>query len=274
MFFFMKSLAAGLQRSAILFKIKFELQFGVDHRAFCAIREASCSATRLTPEVMNAPSKRKVAKSPSPARQDGLETRRQLLEAAGEVFAEQGHAKATSKEICKRAKANIAAVNYHFGGKDELYSAVLEEAHSRLVSVEAMAAAAKSRMAPELKLRMFVTRIVSEVAKPNRVRWELRVLSREVLSQSPLMTGLVENQIAPKAKFLRAIIAEIMQLPVDHPAVSRSLVNVMGPFLMLLITDRSLQKKVAPKLDLEVEALTNHMVTYAIAGMKAVAAKR
>jgi TetR/AcrR family transcriptional regulator, regulator of cefoperazone and chloramphenicol sensitivity len=221
---------------------------------------------------MNAPTKRKVANAPPPARQDGLATRKQLLEAAGEVFAEHGHAKATSKEICKRAKANIAAVNYHFGGKDELYSAVLEEAHSRLVSLDAVAAAAQSRIPPEQKLRMFMKLIVSEVGNRDRVRWELRVLSREVLSRSPLMEGLIDNQIAPKAKFLRAILAEIMHLPVDHPAVSRSLINVMGPFLMLLITDRNLQKKVAPKLDGDIEALGDHMLTYALAGMKAVAA--
>ena len=39
------------------------------------------------------------------------ETRRQLLEAAGVVFAERGFRDATVREICRRAGANIAAVN-------------------------------------------------------------------------------------------------------------------------------------------------------------------
>ena len=38
-------------------------------------------------------------------------TRRRLLEAAGEVFAEHGFRAATVQEICRRADANIAAVN-------------------------------------------------------------------------------------------------------------------------------------------------------------------
>lgn len=218
--------------------------------------------------------KRSSRKSPSRApsvRQDGIETKRQLLEAAGKVFAEQGYAKATSKEICKRAAANIAAVNYHFGGKDELYAAVLLEAHSRLISLESMQAAAQSRIDPRTKLRLFLSRIIAEVTRSNQAGWELRVLSREVLSRSAMMTTLIENQIAPKARLLRALIAEIMDLPVDHPAVSRCVINIMGPFLMLLITDRTLQKQVAPKLDVDSDALAEHMVTYALAGIDAVA---
>lgn len=209
----------------------------------------------------------------APVRQDGLETRRALLEAAGQIFAEQGYARATSKDICARANANIAAVNYHFGGKDGLYAAVLEEAHSRLVSIEAMAATAKSNIEPRMKLRIFLQRIVTEACK-DRGGWELRVLSREVLSRSPMMSRLVENQIAPKAKILRSVLAELMHLPADDPAVSRVVLNLMGPFLMLLITDRSLQKQVAPKLELDPEVLTEHMYIYALAGMEAVAKER
>ena len=59
------------------------------------------------------------------------ETRRQLLEAAGAVFAEVGFRDATVREICKRAGANVAAVNYHFGDKETLYLEVLRYTHAR-----------------------------------------------------------------------------------------------------------------------------------------------
>lgn len=208
-----------------------------------------------------------------PARQDGLETRRALLEAAGEVFAEHGYAKATSKEICERARANIAAVNYHFGSKEGLYAAVLQEAHARLVSIESMTATASSNVDAKQKLRMFLGQVVGQLSSRERTGWELRVLSREILSRSPMMAGLVEKQIAPKATLLRAIVAEVMKLPAEHPAVSRSIINIIGPVLMLLVTDRTIQKKVAPHLDLAEDAMTEHFVTFALGGLEAVARK-
>jgi TetR/AcrR family transcriptional regulator, regulator of cefoperazone and chloramphenicol sensitivity len=221
--------------------------------------------------VKKVSAKRKAAKRNLPARQDGLETRQQLLQAAGEVFGEHGYANATSKEICERANANVAAVNYHFGGKDGLYAAVLEEAHARLISLDALAAAAHSPIDPRLKLKMFIGRIVGEISKRGAESWELRVLSREVLSQSTMMDRMVDNQIVPKSRLFRAVVGEIMQLPAEHPAVSRSIVNIMGPCVLLLIASRSVQKKALPYLDLNPETLTNHMVTFALAGLDAVA---
>src|SRR5476651_2466907 len=53
------------------------------------------------------------------------ETRRRLLQAAGEVFAERGFHAATIKDITDRAGASLASVNYHFRDKSELYAAVL-----------------------------------------------------------------------------------------------------------------------------------------------------
>ncbi|HCR12161.1 MAG TPA: DUF1956 domain-containing protein, partial [Desulfovibrio sp.] len=46
------------------------------------------------------------------------ETRRRLLDAAGEIFSSKGYQAATVREITKLAKANLAAIHYHFGSKD------------------------------------------------------------------------------------------------------------------------------------------------------------
>jgi AcrR family transcriptional regulator len=59
--------------------------------------------------------------SPDPAR----DTRGRLLDAALLVFAEKGYDGAGIRDIAARAQANSAMVQYHFGGKEGLYQAVL-----------------------------------------------------------------------------------------------------------------------------------------------------
>src|SRR5229473_4084962 len=79
-------------------------------------------------------------------------TRDKLIEAAGHVFAERGYRAATIREICRRAGANIAAVNYTFGDKMGLYTEVLR--HSvRSARTAALAAALDASHTPEDMIR-------------------------------------------------------------------------------------------------------------------------
>ncbi|MFP8960100.1 ScbR family autoregulator-binding transcription factor [Streptomyces nanhaiensis] len=62
------------------------------------------------------------------ARQErGIRTRREVLEAAAEVFAERGYAAATISEILSRAGVTKGALYFHFASKEELLRGVLEE---------------------------------------------------------------------------------------------------------------------------------------------------
>ena len=53
-------------------------------------------------------------------------TREDILKAGTELFCEKGFDKTTVRDICNQAKANVAAVNYHFKGKIGLGEAVVD----------------------------------------------------------------------------------------------------------------------------------------------------
>ncbi len=55
-----------------------------------------------------------------------MDTKQKILYAAAEKFAKDGYHKTTIRDICNHADVNIAAVNYHFKGKAELYLKVYE----------------------------------------------------------------------------------------------------------------------------------------------------
>jgi AcrR family transcriptional regulator len=59
-------------------------------------------------------------------RRDPVRTRARLLEAAVEEFARHGYSGARTVRIAQQAGSNIRMLYHYFGGKDELYVAVLD----------------------------------------------------------------------------------------------------------------------------------------------------
>jgi TetR/AcrR family transcriptional regulator, regulator of cefoperazone and chloramphenicol sensitivity len=201
-------------------------------------------------------------------------TREQLLEIAGQVFAEKGFDRATSKEICRRARANQAAVNYHFGGIEPLYAEVVREAHNRLVTLDAISAAVAGKANAKAKLRAVIELFVRALTGPASSSWVLRVMGREFVAPSPILDDLRQKEILPKAHILRTLVGELMGLDKDHPAVARSAISVLAPCFMLLVADRRTITRAFPSFALGPEAagaLVAHLVRFALAGLSAAA---
>ena len=202
-------------------------------------------------------------------RTDGNTTRLHILETAGQLFAERGFAESTSKEICTRAGTNMAAINYHFNGRDGLYEAVLIEAHRQLVSVDELVSLASVPTDPRLKLRAFLTHLIELGGQP-KAPWGFRVVLREALSPSPAMPVMIRQAVLPKAKLLRGLIGGIMGLADDHPSVQRALLFTVLPCIVMMVAPKDLGNKVLPAVK-DTQALADDLMRYVFAGLDAVA---
>lgn len=89
-------------------------------------------AAAKSPGAGTAPKAVAVAPTPSVAQADRKKT--QILDAAESLFAEQGFAHVSIRDIAVAARANVAAVNYHFGSKERLFEALFAR---RVVPVNA-----------------------------------------------------------------------------------------------------------------------------------------
>ncbi|NUP51858.1 MAG: TetR/AcrR family transcriptional regulator [Catenulispora sp.] len=77
------------------------------------------------------------------------ESRDRIVGAATVLFAEHGYDGTTTRQIAAEAGLNMATVNYHVGGKADLYREVMRRAHEaeRAVVEEALAAFARDAAA-------------------------------------------------------------------------------------------------------------------------------
>lgn len=207
-------------------------------------------------------------------REDGATTRAQLMEHAGLLFAERGFDRATARMIAERAGTNAAAINYHFGGIDNLYAEVLVEAHDRLVSFQRLVSALAGDDAPRAKLRKLVEMIVQAWTGAASSSWAVRVIAREILSPSPHSDVLRQRAVEPKKSLVLDLVAELVGLPREHPVVARACFSVAAPCAMLMVADRQLITRLFPELQGDAgdtHALTDHMVRFALGGLAALA---
>jgi len=204
----------------------------------------------------------------------GRSTREQLLEMAGQVFSEKGYAGATGKEICERSGANAAAVVYHFGGMENLYRAVLQEARSRVAPSEALAAAVALQTDAQAKLTAFIGLMVRALSAPASSTWAARLLSREVISPTAIFDEIRKKEMRARAAIMQEIVSELTGLPAAHPAVMRSCINIIAPIGVLFLIRPERFERTFPALSFDAEAVeenTRHMVQFALGGLAAIA---
>lgn len=54
-------------------------------------------------------------------------SKQKILNAATKLFAHKGFDAVSVRKICKEANANLCLISYHFGGKQELYNAIIDD---------------------------------------------------------------------------------------------------------------------------------------------------
>lgn len=207
-------------------------------------------------------------------REDGAATKQQILEAAGEIFAQKGVGRATGKEIAARAATNSAAVNYYFGGIDGLYAEVLVEAHHRLVDYDFLKKIAQAPGSAQDKLNALIDGAFRAVLGPRTSTWPLRVLGREMLQPSEAFPILLEREILPKKLLATGFVAEILGVTSDHPAVARCLPSILAPLGLLMIGSPQILEQAAPPAAFaEIDTVIRHFQDFVAGGLAAIAAK-
>ncbi len=196
-------------------------------------------------------------------------TRDRLLAAGAETFAEQGYRAATVREICRRARANVAAINYHFRDKAGLYGEIVRGACEQVLDKYPVRAA-DMPADPEQRLRLFVRQFLGRVFDPGFRSWHARILSREMVEPTEVLDRLVEEAIRPQFDLLRGVVREIVGPGASEEQLRWGAWSVVGQ-CVFYHHSRPIIDRLVPQHDFgpeAIERLADHVVSVSLGGLR------
>lgn len=158
-------------------------------------------------------------------------TREAIMEAAGKIFAEEGYPKATVRDICRQAGANIAAINYHFGDKKGLYLAVLKHYQELSFQVYPPNLGIEKTQRPEEKLKAFIRSFLMRIMDEGRPAWFGKLLAREFTQPTWAFDILVKETIRPSFEILTSIVAALLSKGAKEREVRLCSMSIVGQCL-------------------------------------------
>ena len=199
-----------------------------------------------------------------------MDSRDTILQAAGEVFAEKPFHQATVRDICRKAGANISAINYHFGDKNRLYVEAVSNARQLLEQRVPLPEWDDSTPADD-RLRMFISTVLQRMLGNSPTPWQSRLILREVLNPSEACRELVQDWFAPYFSVLVEIIGLLVPKGTPIYRLHQLAFSVIGQCFYYRAQSQivemliSLDEKAA---HYSPEQLTDHIVDFTLAGFR------
>lgn len=194
-------------------------------------------------------------------------TKTRLLEAAGEEFAEKGFDAARVRSICRRAGVNLAAVNYHFGDKEKLYTEAVLEAHR--CGSEMLPESVFQSGTPAEQLRCYIHHFLNHVlALQGHPRWHHTLILREMLQPTSASEVLVREGIRPRFERLLGIMRRVCP-DADDRRLHALAFSVVGQCLHYKMAREVSERLIgaAAYETLDLDFLTEHIAGFSLAAL-------
>lgn len=195
------------------------------------------------------------------------ETRDRLLKAGTRLFADRGFKHVTVREICRAARANVAAVNYHFGDKLALYREIVQSAIDRMRTTNEAARRAGDGQSAEEQLRRYIVTFNRRLLGSGDDELQ-RVIAREMHDPTPALDALVEQGIRPRIESLLTLVSAVLHCERTDPRALRCVASIQAQSIAYLpnaIADRVGMR--ARLTAAQVNAVAEHIANFSLAGI-------
>lgn len=195
-------------------------------------------------------------------------TREKLLAAASDLFMEKGFRDTTVAEICRRADANISAVNYYFGSKEALYQEAWRHSFAESAKAHPHDGGVADDAPAEERLAGRVKALIERIADENNR--DFYISQMEFANPTGLLEEVMRVELIPQRERTLALVRELLGPEATEQQVVFCETCVIGmclnPLLMRRVRQRGKSAELPPPID-DLGAFAEHVVRFALAGI-------
>ena len=208
----------------------------------------------------------------------GRQVRNRLLDTGERLFCEKGFDATSIRDLTAAANCNVAAVNYHFGGKDKLYLEVFRRRmlimrDLRIASIDNVMSPNGREIGLEDLLRAFVRSFIEPHLKETGASRFSKLMAREMFDPRLPRNVLLEEMIIPVVTALQQALIKLCP-DLDQ---KKAVLCIHSLIAQLIHTIRA--KEVFDKVDndklptADLTGTVEHIVEFSAAGIRAAAGK-
>jgi AcrR family transcriptional regulator len=208
-------------------------------------------------------------------KQESEESKKRLLDAAEEMFAQKGFDGTSIRDITAKAERNQASVNYFFGDKKELYEELFrqqlrEMRDSRFKAIKAVMGG-KTKPTLEKLLHAYAVDFLKPFSDPLRSQRFMQLFFRELAEQRLPKNMFLEEMAAPVMAAMEDALAVLCPNLNKHD-VQMSILSITGQ-LVHIMQVRVLFEGAKGHLiaSIDIDDAIDHIVKFSAAGVRTLA---
>jgi AcrR family transcriptional regulator len=199
-------------------------------------------------------------------------TKGRILQVAEKLFSEKGFSSVSIRDITQSADCNVAAVNYHFGTKENLYHDVfrqrilprMEKIRSRIID--------HLGQSPDPGLETVIRALVTTLFTNNLMEKKDDTFNRLILSerQSPagVMDIIINEALVPHYESLLVLFKPHFPENVDEGRIKLKILSILAMTLYFAHSRVSVSRFTGREYDESfIQEIINHTVSFALHGI-------
>lgn len=204
--------------------------------------------------------------------------RERILDSAEQVFSSKGFTATTVREITSKAECNLAAVNYHFGSKHNLYLEIFRRnlvllRDARINSIRKVMSRQKESITLEKLIKAFADSFIEPLVDKSTGQDFMKLMMHEMLDPHLPKKMFAEQVAIPTisefGKAVKTVCPEI-----GNKKIIMSVFSIIGQLMHAVHISEMFREEMDIDLQFpDLSELVDHIVAFSAAGIKAVSEK-